>query len=567
MNLRAFLSRPAVAIVAATAALLTAPATAPAETSCLFAFGVVQVDLTAAGDRADLRVAMDGEITVVGSSGQAVCSGSAGPPRVTNTDVIQVRTSPGIGPSQVRIFEAGRFTPGRNGEGEGGGDREIEVNVNLSNAPDSTLDVTTDDAGGSIRFGAGGINPNATPGESVPDADIFVTQLPSPRLSGVGGDGPDALGAQGGAGTGDARSDRLFLDGGPGRDNLTGGGGADLLVGGLGSDTLAAGGGNDTLYDGGGLHDDAMDGESGIDLVEYNGPAGVSVDLAIAGPQRTGAGNDSLANVEDLTGSRAADVLRGDGGPNTVSGVQGADVLQGRGGRDTLQGDEGADTLEVRDGEADTADCGSEIDSVTADRQGTDTLVGCENVLFGPVMGGGASGGPPGNGGGAGPGATADRVAPRFVGRVRAVPARFRVRRRGTSFRYRLSERATVTVTIQRRSRGRRWRRIGAFRARAAAGANRTRFRGRLGRRKLKPGPHRALLRAVDDAGNVSRRARVRLTVLPPRPVERHQGGSASAAFYQPIDSRSGRHSGPGAGPLGRQRRPGGGAAGRLGQA
>jgi hypothetical protein len=107
-------------------------------------------------------------------------------------------------------------------------------------------------------------------------------------------------------------------------------------------------------------------------------------------------------------------------------------------------------------------------------------------------------------------------VAPRFVGRVRAVPARFRVQRAGTSFRYALSEAATVSFTIQRRGRGRRWRRIGAFRTRAAAGVNRTRFNGRLRRKKLKPDLYRVMVRAVDDAGNASRRARVRLKVLPP---------------------------------------------------
>ena len=122
---------------------------------------------------------------------------------------------------------------------------------------------------------------------------------------------------------------------------------------------------------------------------------------------------------------------------------------------------------------ADVADCGSGTDTVTADLQGTDLLAGCENALFGHLMGGGATGRPSGSGGGPGPSATADTVAPRFVGRVRAVPARFRVQRTGTSFRYALTEAATVTFTIQRRSRGRRWRRIGAFRTRAAAGAQR----------------------------------------------------------------------------------------------
>jgi Ca2+-binding RTX toxin-like protein len=504
-------------MVAVAAALLTAPATAPAETSCLFAFGVVQVNLTAVGDRAALLVATDGEIAVVGSNGQVLCSGSAGPPRVSNTDVIQVRSSPQLSGNQVTILDANRFVPGKTGEGEGGGDREIEITVNLNNAPNSSLSVSTDSAGGSLRFGSGGINPNATPVESVPDADISLTGVPAGALSLLGGNGPDTLGAQGGAGTGDARGDPVVLGGGGGSDLLTGGGGPDALFGSSGGDVVVGAGGNDTLVDGGGPDDDTIDGGPGVDLADYDGPlAGVSIDLGIAGPQPTGAGKDSLANVEDVRGSRSADVLRGDGRSNTLTGRNGADVLLGRGGQDVLEGGEDADALDVRDGGADIADCGSGTDKVTADLQGTDLLAGCENVLFGPVMGGAGTGGPSGSGGGPGPGATADTVAPRFVGRVRAVPARFRVRRAGTSFRYALSEAATVTFTIQRRSRGRRWRRVGAFRTRAAAGANRTRFNGRLRRKKLKPGPYRALVAAVDDAGNASRRARVRLKVLPP---------------------------------------------------
>ena len=231
-----YLRRTVTATVAVVAALLAAPAAAPAETSCLFAFGVVQVNLTAVGDRAALLVATDGEIAVVGSNGQVLCSGSAGPPRVSNTDVIQVRSSPQLSGNQVTILDANRFVPGKTGEGEGGGDREIEITVNLNNAPNSSLSVSTDSAGGSLRFGSGGINPNATPVESVPDADISLTGVPSGAVSLFGNNGPDTLGAQGGAGTGDARGDPVVLGGGGGSDSLTGGGGPDALLGSSGGD-------------------------------------------------------------------------------------------------------------------------------------------------------------------------------------------------------------------------------------------------------------------------------------------------------------------------------------------
>ena len=99
--------------------------------------------------------------------------------------------------------------------------------------------------------------------------------------------------------------------------------------------------------------------------------------------------------------------------------------------------------------------------------------------------------------------------------------------KRGTTFRYRLSENARVVFTIARALPGRRVGRAcrkptarnrtrprctryvrvrgGRFAATARAGANRKRFSGRIGRRALKPGRYRASLVATDAAGNASR--------------------------------------------------------------
>lgn len=119
------------------------------------------------------------------------------------------------------------------------------------------------------------------------------------------------------------------------------------------------------------------------------------------------------------------------------------------------------------------------------------------------------------------------------VGPAAALAAR-RLPPRGTSFRYRLSEPARVTFTIERRSRGRRvgvtcrrqtranrgrrpcthFVRAGGFSQRAAAGANRRRFAGRVGGRRLRPGGYRATLRASDPAGNRSRPRRLRFRVV-----------------------------------------------------
>ncbi|MGI8946310.1 MAG: hypothetical protein ACR2GL_08750 [Thermoleophilaceae bacterium] len=129
------------------------------------------------------------------------------------------------------------------------------------------------------------------------------------------------------------------------------------------------------------------------------------------------------------------------------------------------------------------------------------------------------------------------RVRPRAG---RAVPARSTARRRGrrarrgTSFRYRLSEPARVRFAIARLVRGyrvggrcrrqrrsssrrrpcRRVVRVGGFSQRGQAGRNRRRFGGRLRGRRLRPGIYRATLRARDVAGNRSRPRRVGFRVL-----------------------------------------------------
>lgn len=177
----------------------------------------------------------------------------------------------------------------------------------------------------------------------------------------------------------------------------------------------------------------------------------------------------------------------------------------------------------------------------------------------------------------AGAGAVAlDRVPPvlsklsmsrrRFrVGRAPTARSAARKRRRapvGTSFRYTLSERSTVRISIAAAKRGVKIRRRGALRCGAATRRNRrtllrqllrskpslrgralrralrkrrctvygkgralvragrgpgrvkTPFSGRIGRRALRPGLHRATLTATDPAGNHSRPRRVRFRVV-----------------------------------------------------
>jgi len=139
---------------------------------------------------------------------------------------------------------------------------------------------------------------------------------------------------------------------------------------------------------------------------------------------------------------------------------------------------------------------------------------------------------------GGGPGSGADTTAP-VITKVSLTRKRFRrsakataisaARRRrakaGTTLRFTLSEAARVTVAFQRKTAGRRVRgkcrkatpgrrrlkRCTRYvaagritRASLPAGANRIALSGRLGRKRMKLGPYRLTLRALDAAGNRS---------------------------------------------------------------
>src|SRR3954471_4414357 len=168
----------------------------------------------------------------------------------------------------------------------------------------------------------------------------------------VGNTGNNALAGLGGA---DA------LDGGGGTDTATyaasiAGVNVSLATG-LGSggdaegDTLAnienltGSGQNDTLEGNGG--NNFLAGGSGNDTVSYaHAGAAVTVNLAQTTAQNTiGAGTDTLTGFENLTGSVFDDTLTGNSVANVLIGGLGNDTISASGGSDRLDGGGGNDTL------------------------------------------------------------------------------------------------------------------------------------------------------------------------------------------------------------------------------
>jgi hypothetical protein len=123
------------------------------------------------------------------------------------------------------------------------------------------------------------------------------------------------------------------------------------------------------------------------------------------------------------------------------------------------------------------------------------------------------------------PASAADSVAPAVSGLV-ASPSRFAVGRaatavsarvaRGTRFRFRLSENATVRIKILRRVPGtsNRFRKVGTLRRQLTSGSRSVSFSGRLGRKALRAGRYRAVLTAIDASGNRSAPVRVSFRIV-----------------------------------------------------
>ncbi|MFI6073333.1 calcium-binding protein [Actinoplanes sp. NPDC051343] len=154
-----------------------------------------------------------------------------------------------------------------------------------------------------------------------------------------------------------------LLRGGDGNDRIFGGTGDDVLVGGFGGDLLQGGPGFDTadyseVSNRLGIRAD-LDGATGDDGSSEDGPAGARDTIA--------------ADVENLVGTHADDMLIGNTGPNVIDGSGGHDQVQGLGGDDALTADGGGSI----DGGAGSDQCTSDLRLVP---NAPDRFAGCEHT-------------------------------------------------------------------------------------------------------------------------------------------------------------------------------------------
>jgi Ca2+-binding RTX toxin-like protein len=176
------------------------------------------------------------------------------------------------------------------------------------------------------------------------------------------------------------------IEGLGGDDTINGGGGADTICGDDGDDTINGQGDNDSMF--GGTNTTVGDTVTFVDITVGAGPS-LTVDLVAETAVATApiSTTDTVEEFENVTGSATFDDLRGDAGPNVLTGLGAPDGFIGRGGNDTLS--DNADGLFNEDSARYpdatgpvTADVNTNM--VVATGVGTDTLVGIDDITGGP---------------------------------------------------------------------------------------------------------------------------------------------------------------------------------------
>lgn len=142
---------------------------------------------------------------------------------------------------------------------------------------------------------------------------------------------------------------------GAGNDTVACGNGNDNVEGGAGLDDVDLGGGNDVFIASFADGNDDVQGGSGIDTyTAAAATAAVVINLDDEFAFGSNIGSDTItgfenaiggSGVDSITGTVAANTLRGGGGGDALNGAAGNDVLFGNAGADTLVGGTGRDIL------------------------------------------------------------------------------------------------------------------------------------------------------------------------------------------------------------------------------
>jgi Ca2+-binding RTX toxin-like protein len=133
---------------------------------------------------------------------------------------------------------------------------------------------------------------------------------------------------------------RVHIVGTTGNDKLSGTAAGEVICGGAGNDTIKGGRGADLILGG-----------SGKDTVTYaertaRQSVTVSLNDGVANDGQAGEGDEVGVGVENVTGGKSNDTLKGDSAANLLKGGAGNDSLKGGGGNDKLYGDKGKDKLD-----------------------------------------------------------------------------------------------------------------------------------------------------------------------------------------------------------------------------
>jgi hypothetical protein len=373
------------AILAAVAVgvALALPGSARAATTCDFDAGanLLEVDMDANNDRADLSVAASGHIDVGNPTATACGGGDA--QNVTNVDAIEVEQVSGANQgAQVFVSQfagGGPFEPGATAEASGVS--EIEFDIDLGDGFDTVhLLGRADPFSDHFRFGDlgggdSGANLNA-PEAGGPDGDdLRLTNVDS--LTVTLGFLETVANTYDGSGGPEFTGPLSTIPMG----GLGGSGGPDTVIGGDRGGIYDGFGGDDTLRSSPETpFSETLRGGDDVDTLDYSrATSGVTISLGTPNGQDTGGGGFDVldqTDIENLNGGQFGDMLTGTSGANRIVGAAGTDTIS------LLGGD---DRFDVMDDGPDTVDCGGGADSGVADVQGVDTInANCETVDFPP---------------------------------------------------------------------------------------------------------------------------------------------------------------------------------------